>query len=326
MTGAPGGGPILVTGAGGFVGAAAVHELLARGSEVHALVRPGSKPWRLAPVTRDTRIHSVDLTDAETVRQVLAAVSPSVVLHLAAHGAYETQAEASRILTTNVLGTLHMLDAAVASGVGLFVNTGSSSEYGFKTEPMRETDRLEPNSVYAIGKAAQTHLCALSARRHPQMSIVTLRLFSVYGPWEEPTRLIPTVIRRARAGLPLEMVSPDVARDFVFIGDVLRALLDFERLRKASGEVVNLGTGVEITLREVVETVQDLFGSPSQVVWGGLRARQWDTTRWVSDRSLAARILNWEPSVGFREGLTRTAEWIASKGDDYGTVSPRLAG
>ena len=159
----PGGGPILVTGAGGFVGAAAVHELLARGSEVHALVRPGSQPWRLAQVTRDVRIHSVDLTDAETVRRVIAAVSPSVVLHLAAHGAYETQAEASRILTTNVLGTLHMLDAAVASGVGLFVNTGSSSEYGFKTEPMRETDRLEPNSVYAIGKAAQTHLCALSA-------------------------------------------------------------------------------------------------------------------------------------------------------------------
>jgi UDP-glucose 4-epimerase len=122
------------------------------------------------------------------------------------------------------------------------------------------------------------------------------------------------------------MVSPDVARDFVFIGDVLRALLDFERLRKATGEVVNLGTGVEIALREVVETVQDLFGSPSQVVWGGLRARQWDTTRWISDRSLAARVLNWEPSAGFREGLTRTADWIASKGDDYGIVSPRLAG
>ena len=76
-------------------------------------------------------------------------------------------------------------------------------------------------------------MCAVRAR-HPQMAIVTLRLFSVYGPWEEPTRLIPTVIRRARAGLPLEMVSPDVARDFVFIGDVLRALLDFERLRRAS--------------------------------------------------------------------------------------------
>jgi nucleoside-diphosphate-sugar epimerase len=326
MIGAAGEGPILVTGASGFVGAAAVHELLSRKCEAHALVRPRSQPWRLDQVAHDIRIHAVELTDADSVARVVAAVSPSVVLHLAAHGAYETQADASRILTTNVLGTLHLLDAAVASGVGLFINAGSSSEYGFKTEPMRETDRLDPNSVYAIGKAAQTHLCTLFARRHPQMAIATLRLFSVYGPWEEPTRLIPTVLRRAQAGLPLEMVGPDVARDFVFVGDVLRALLDFDRLRSATGEVINLGSGVQITLRDVVEIVQELFGRRSHVEWGALRSRQWDTTRWVADRSHAARILNWEPSVGFREGLARTASWIAAQGEDYGTGRPRLAG
>jgi nucleoside-diphosphate-sugar epimerase len=154
---------------------------------------------------------------------------------------------------------------------------------------------------------------------------VTLRLFSVYGPWEEPTRLIPTVIRRARAGLPLEMVAPDVARDFVYIGDVLQALLDFDRLRRADGAVVNLGTGVETTLREVVELVQDLFGHRSQVVWGGMPARQWDTTRWVADRSKAAQFLNWAPSVGLREGLARMAEWIAVTGGEYGSIDWRRA-
>jgi nucleoside-diphosphate-sugar epimerase len=248
-----------------------------------------------------------------------------VVLHLAAHGAYESQADARRILTTNVLGTLHLLEASVTTGVELFANIGSSSEYGFKTEPMRETDRLEPNSVYAIGKATQTHLCALFARRYPQIAITTLRLFSVYGPWEEPSRLIPTVIRRAKAGLPLEMVAPEIARDFVFIGDVLRALLDFGRLRQATGEVINLGSGTEVTLREVVAAVQELFGHRSQVVWGGMPARQWDTTRWVADRSQAARLLGWEPLVGIREGLARTAEWIAATGGDYGFDDFRLA-
>jgi nucleoside-diphosphate-sugar epimerase len=325
MTG-PGGGRILVTGAAGFVGAAAVHALLSRGETVHALVRPGSRPWRLAKVAGDLHLHSVDLTDSQAVPRVVAAVRPSVVLHLAAHGAYESQAEAGRILGTNVLGTLHLLEAAVTSGVDLFVNAGSSSEYGFKAEPMRETDRLEPNSVYAIGKAAQTHLCALFARKYPQMAIATLRLFSVYGPWEEPTRLIPTVIRRARTGLPLEMVAPEVARDFVFIGDVLRALLAFDRLRRASGEVINVCSGAEITLRDVVGAVQDLFGHRSEVVWGGMPARQWDTTRWVGDRSRAARVLDWEPSVGLREGLARTAEWIAQEGDDYGIITSRRAG
>jgi nucleoside-diphosphate-sugar epimerase len=143
------------------------------------VVRPGSKPWRLAGVGQVARIHAVDLTDATAVRHVVTATSPNVVLHLAAHGAYESQSDASRILMTNVLDTLHLLEAAAASGVGLFVSAGSSSEYGFKTEPMREVDRLDPNSVYAIGKAAQAHVGQLFARRHPEMVVATLRFFSV---------------------------------------------------------------------------------------------------------------------------------------------------
>jgi nucleoside-diphosphate-sugar epimerase len=322
VTGPAGEGPILVTGAAGFVGAAAVHDLLGRGSRVHAVVRPGSQPWRLAQVAGRVPLHAADLTEADAVHRVVAAVRPSVVLHLAAHGAYESQAEWGRILTTNVLGTLHLLEAAASCGVELVVNAGSSSEYGFKSEPMREADRLDPNSVYAIAKAAQTHLCGLFARRAPSMAVVTLRLFSVYGPWEEPSRLIPTVIRRARAGLPLEMVAPDVARDFVFVGDVLRALLDFDRLRHATGDVINLGSGVMTTLGEVVEAVQDLYGHRSPVVWGGMRARHWDTTRWVADRSRAARILDWRPTVAFREGLARTAEWMATTGGEDSGPDP----
>jgi nucleoside-diphosphate-sugar epimerase len=316
----------VVTGAAGFVGAAAVHELVARGLDVHTVVRPGSDPWRLAQVADKAHRHAVDLTDASAVRRVFAAIRPDVVFHLAAHGAYESQADAGRILTTNILGTLHLLDAAVASGVELFVSAGSSSEYGFKAEPMREIDRLDPNSVYAVGKAAQTHLCRLSAQRYPRMAVVTLRLFSVYGPWEEPTRLIPTLIRRASAGLPLEMAAPDIARDFVFVGDVLRALLDLDRLRRASGAVLNLGTGIETTLRAVVEAVQDLCGHRSEVVWGKMPARQWDTNRWVADRSEAARVLGWEPHVEFRTGLARTAEWMAATGENHGINDVRRAG
>lgn len=326
MTGTASEGPILVTGAAGFVGAAAVHELLARGAEVHAVVRPGSRPWRLARVAGRVPLHAADLTEPDAVRRVVAAVRPSVVLHLAAHGAYELQSGSSRILTTNVLGTLHLLEAAAECGVELVVNAGSSSEYGYKSEPMREADRLDPNSVYAVAKAAQTHLCGLYARRAPSMAVVTLRLFSVYGPWEEPTRLIPTVIRRARAGLPLEMVAPEIARDFVFVDDVLRALLDFDRLRPGTGEVINLGSGVEMTLREVVAAVQDLFGHRSRVVWGGMPARHWDATRWVADRSRAERVLGWRPIVGFREGLARMAEWMAMTRGDYGDDDRRRTG
>jgi nucleoside-diphosphate-sugar epimerase len=182
---------------------------------------------------------------------------------------------------------------------------------------MRETDRLEPNSFYAVAKAAQTHLCTLLARRS-EMATVVLRLFSVYGPWEEPTRLIPTVIRRARAGLPLEMVAPDVARDFVYVEDVINALLDFPRLARLRGEVLNLGTGTQTTLREVVDAVTKLLGSRSPVRWGAMAARQWDSAHWSADPSKAARLLGWAPAHSLRQGLRKTAEWMRALGDEYG--------
>ncbi len=317
--------PVLVTGASGFVGACAVHELVGRGHEVHVLLREPARAWRLAGVRQRLHVHRADLLDAAGTRAIVRDVRPRVVLHLAAHGAYERQGDARAILQTNILGTWNLLESAADHAVELFVNTGSSSEYGFKAEPMRESDRLEPNSFYAIAKAAQTHLCALLARRS-NLATVVLRLFSVYGPWEEPTRLIPTLVRRARAGLPLEMVAPEVARDFVYIDDVLSVLLDFPRLAALRGEVLNLGTGKQTTLREIVAEVTDLLDSRSPVRWGAMTPRQWDANQWSADPAKAARLLGWAPRYSLRQGLYKTAEWMKAVGDDYGSVEFHKAG
>jgi nucleoside-diphosphate-sugar epimerase len=190
---------------------------------------------------------------------------------------------------------------------------------------MREFDRLEPNSHYAIAKAAQSHLCALAGRLG-EMGVATFRLFSVYGPWEEPTRLIPTLIRRARAGLPLEMVAPDTARDFVYVDDILEALLDLPRIAQLRGDVINLGTGVETTLSEVVAAVLELTGSRSAVRWGAMTPRRWDTNRWVADTSLAVQQLKWRPAFDLRRGLVAMAAWMEDVGNDYGGGTRRAAG
>jgi nucleoside-diphosphate-sugar epimerase len=325
MTASAGFDPVLVTGGSGFVGACAVHELLGRGHEVHVLLRPQSDPWRLRAVLGRLRVHGGDATDAAAVRAVVQGVRPRAVLHLATHGAYERQADARAILRTNILGTYNLLEASAEAGVAAFVNTGSSSEYGFKAEPMRETDRLEPNSFYAVGKAAQTHLCRLLATCSA-MGVAVFRLFSVYGPWEEPSRLMPTLIRRARAGLPLEMVSPRTVRDFVYVADVLDALLNLSAVARLRGEVINLGSGVETSLQEVVNTVLDLLDSRSEVRWGALAARQWDSTRWAADAAKAKALLGWEPRHTLRWGLARMAEWMAATGNYDGIAEVRAAG
>jgi nucleoside-diphosphate-sugar epimerase len=311
--------PVLVTGGAGFVGSCVIHELLAQGRRVHAVLRDPARAWRLrGPLeAADDRlvVHRADLTDAEATREAVRAARPAAVLHLAAHGAYESQADAEQILRTNVLGTYNLLKASAGAGVKAFVNTGSSSEYGLKTEPMREGDRPEPNSIYAVAKAAQTHLCSLAARRRP-MGVVTYRLFSVYGPWEEPTRLMPTLLRRARAGLPLEMVGPDVARDFVYVDDVVEALLDLPAAARLRGDVINLGTGVQTSLREVVEAVLEVTGARPEVRWGAMPPRQWDTDRWCADVSLARLLLGWVPRHTLRQGLARMAAWTQQRGED----------
>jgi nucleoside-diphosphate-sugar epimerase len=310
--------PVLVTGGAGFVGACVIRELLARGHAVHALLRTETNPWRLGGVTGRLVRHRADLRDTAEVRSVVRAVKPGAVLHLAAHGAYESQKDARLILQTNVLGTHNLLESSAEAGVKVFVSTGSSSEYGYKSEPMREADRLEPNSIYAVAKAAQTHLCSLAARRGG-MGVGVFRLFSAYGPWEEPTRLVPTVLRRARAGLPLEMVSPKTARDFVYVGDVVDALIDLPRVAGLRGEVINLGGGVQTTMRDVVDAVLELTGSRSEVRWGGMKARCWDTDRWCADVSVARRLLGWAPRHTLRQGLSKTLAWLETRGMDDGT-------
>jgi nucleoside-diphosphate-sugar epimerase len=276
----------------------------------------GDVPWRLRDVAQQVTVHRGDVRDGAGVSGLVAGVKPRVVFHLAAHGAYESQSDARAIFETDLLGSQHVFAASAAAGVELVVNAGSSSEYGFRREPMREADRPEPNSLYAAAKAAQTHLATLMGRRGPT-AIVTLRLFSVYGPWEEPSRLMPTLLRRARAGLPLEMAAPDTAHDFVYVDDVLDAMTSVERLRGQGGEVFNLGTGVQSTLREVVDAVQEAVGSRSEVRWGAMPARRWDTDHWQADVGKARQTLGWSARHTLRQGVSRMAEWMAAHESEH---------
>ena len=204
MTGTASESPILVTGAAGFVGAAAVHELLARGADVHAVVRPGSRPWRLARVAGRVSLHAADLTEPDAVRRVVAAVRPSVVLHLAAHGAYEQQSGSSRILTTNILGTLHLLEAAAESRgragrerrelVGIRIQVGADAGGG----PPRPQQRVRgrEGGPDAPVRAVRTP-CPEHGRRDPA-AVLGLRALGGADP-PDPDRH-PTRQGRAPAG------------------------------------------------------------------------------------------------------------------------------
>lgn len=312
---------ILVTGAGGFVGASLVRRLLGQGVRPHVILRANTNIWRIADIKNKMSVHEGDITDAVSIQRIIEDVRPTIIYHLAAHGAYPTQTDAGRIMTVNVMGTLHLLKALEKVEYKLFVNTGSSSEYGFKDKPMRETDVLVPNSFYAAAKAAQTLLCQYTALRQTQggaasqkKNIVTLRLFAVYGPYEEPARLVPTIIRSCLQGKDLTMVRPQIARDFIFVDDVVDAYLNAEALMKHGGEIFNIGAGVEVTLKQITGALLNLTGALVRVHWGAMPDRIWDSPTWVGDVGKAKALLGFTARTPLEQGLEKTITWVRQHG------------
>ncbi len=299
----------MLTGASGFIGANLCRRLVEAGEDTHILLRDTSRCWRIQDILDKVTVHRVDIRDADATRQVVETVRPDVIYHLATHGAYHYQDECETILLVNVFGLWNLLNACNDVGYELFVNTGSSSEYGAKRFAMRETDVLDPNSFYAVAKSAQSLLCQHCART-AKLPLVSLRLFSVYGPYEEPGRLIPNMMMAALEGRRLDMVSAATARDFIHVDDVVDLYLMVDELKKLNGEIMNVGTGVQSTLERVVENLGEISGADLDVHWGAMQPRMWDSDVWVADCSKVRRLVGFAPRIGLRDGLTKSLPWF----------------
>ena len=183
-------GPILVTGASGFVGSRLVRRLVKTGADVHVFLRSSSDTRRLGDVPGHMERHGADLTDPSSLRTTVRRVRPRTVFHCASWGGHPGQTDAAAIFGTNLVGTFHLLAACEEAGFDRFVHIGSSSEYGMKTAPMSEEDEPAPVDAYGASKAGATLWCRAAAISRG-LPIVTLRLFSPYGPWDDPARLSP---------------------------------------------------------------------------------------------------------------------------------------
>lgn len=301
----------LVTGGTGFIGSQLIRRLINNGEDVHIIVRKEARFWRIEDIRHKVACHTSDLSDTDELRKIIEKIRPQVIYHLATYGAYPHQNEPDKIIKTNILGTWNLLKASSHIDYELFVNTGSSSEYGFKELPMKETDLLEPASYYAITKASQTLLCFHIARNEKR-PIVTLRPFSVYGPYEEPTRFIPTLMNALYRKEKMNLVSPQISRDYIYVEDVINAYLLIDKFKNFTGKIFNIGTGVQSSIKDVVETAIKVTGETADFRWGQMTPRAWDTNNWVADISKARQLLNWSPKVSLEEGLSLMWEWFKS--------------
>jgi len=319
----------LVTGASGFVGANIARRLAADGHSVVATCRPGADLWRLRDAS-GLDVRPLDVCDEQAVDVLIDETRPRWAFHLAAHGAYSWQTDARRIFATNLLGTVNLIDACRRSGAcEAFVHAGSSSEYGFKDHAPGEHDALAPASDYAVAKAAATLYGRQAARAGDAMRVVTLRLYSVYGPYEDPRRLVPALVVRGLRGELPPLVDPGVARDFVYVADVVRAFLLAARSAE-HGTIYNVGSARQTTIGEIVQVARAVLDVEAQPRWGSTAQRSWDTTTWVSRTDRIRRELAWEPEIGLDAGFRATVRWLRDAGDDvmgiYQDAHPDLSG
>lgn len=300
---------ILITGATGFIGSCLMHDLVNSNWEIHVTKREQSNIWRIKDILSRALVHNVDIIDCVNIEKLINDIKPDIVFHTATYGGYPFQKDVNKIIQSNIIGTANLVNACSKVGFDVFVNTGSSSEYGLKSKPMIETDLPEPVNDYGVAKAAATLFCQAKAKSE-KLPIATLRLFSPYGYYEEPTRLVPSVIRSCLLGENPKVSSPNSVRDFIFIEDVIDAYMNVIETPDIGGQIFNVGYGQQYAVGDVVNKIIKFTGNKVKPEWESIPKRPNEATIWQANISKSKDILNWGPKYSIDEGLKKTIKWF----------------
>ena len=303
----------LIFGGSGTVGANLVRRLLADECDVTVASRKAVHAIRLAGLDAVTKLN-VDCQDAEAVAAVVSIAKPDAVFHLVSSRFGSPETTAQDHLAINTLGTLNVLEAARRHDVPRVVLSGSAAEYGSGTR-FSEAQTPQPANLYGATKLCGSLLGETYAR--DGLSVINLRLFTPYGPWERAQRLIPSVILSALADRPVTIGDGAPERDFVFLEDVADALI-----AAAAHDAVgtfNVASGEGISVRTTAETILELMQSRVPIESTGT-TRKDEISKMSGDAEAIRRALGWRPRHDFRAGLEKTIAWFST----HAALAPQL--
>ncbi len=312
---------VLITGAGGFIGSHLTERLVELGAQVRAFVHYNSLgKWAWldhSPVVDDVEVIPGDIADRDSVRN--AVKSREYVFHLAALIGipYSYQAPSSYV-QTNIVGTLNVLHSSLDEGVGRVLQTSTSETYGSaRYVPIDEEHPLQGQSPYSATKIGADKL-AESFFRSFDLPVSIVRPFNTYGPRQSARAIIPTVITQGLTKSEIRVGNLDPTRDLNYVADTVEGFLYIAAASNANGEVINLGTGKEISMRDLVEMIARLIDKDLPVISDDDRVRPEasEVDRLCADIS-KANELGWKPRYTLKEGLQCTIAWIKDHLDLY---------
>lgn len=323
-------GPVLVTGAGGFIGSHLTEFLVSSGVNVRAFLHYNSRndPGLLGDVPADVRAevdtYFGDLRDGDTLRR--ASQGATCIFNLGALIGIPYSYRSPRdVVDTNLIGTLNVLEAARTNEVARVIQISTSEVYGTAIyAPIDEQHPLQGQSPYSASKIGAEKL-AESFYRSFELPVTVIRPFNNYGPRQSDRALIPTVISQALADDRLRLGSLAPTRDFTFVTDTVRGFAAVAASAETLGETVNLGTGSEVSVGDLVQLVGKLLGRELQVQEDEqrLRPKASEVGRLLCNADKAEKLCGWKATVELEEGLERTIEWMKGhlsrfKPDAYG--------
>jgi nucleoside-diphosphate-sugar epimerase len=293
----------LVTGGGGFIGTRLCRRLAADGFEVYAAGR--RRPLAISP---EVRARAADFGDADTARALVNDVRPDVVFHLAS--AVSGARALEQVLPTfrnNLMSTVALLVAATESGCDRIVLAGSMEE------PHGEPDAVAP-SPYAAAKWASTTYARMFHALYDS-PVVVLRIFMGYGPGQiDYTKLIPYVGRCFLRDIAPRLSSGRRPVDWVYVDDVVDALVAASSAPDISGQIIDVGSGKLVTIRAVVDLLSELTGTHVAADFGALPDRPLEHAKSAATEP-AQRLLGWRATTPLRDGLRQTVEWLRDQVD-----------
>jgi NDP-hexose 4,6-dehydratase len=316
---------VAVTGAEGFIGSHLVETLVRRGHRVRAMVlynMYNSGGWLdvlEADIQEQVDVVFGDVRDPASVRELVEGVA--AVYHLAALVSVPYSYSAPRsFVDTNVIGTLHVLEAVRACHTPRLIHTSTSETYGTaRTVPISETHLLQAQSPYAASKIAADKLVE-SYYLSFGTPVVTLRPFNTFGPRQSARAVIPAIIIQLAAGSrPLKLGALDPTRDFSYVSDTVQAFADLGKAPASAvlGELFNVGPGADVSIGQLAEDIAGLMGVEADIIEDPqrLRPKGSEVMRLVCDASKLRDRIGWRPRYTRGEGLRRTIEWFLEPGN-----------
>jgi nucleoside-diphosphate-sugar epimerase len=297
---------ILVTGATSFIGRHLTEALILAGADVFSFSR------RKSDDLGSDKTFVGDISDRETVLNIVDDIRPDFVFHLAASKLRTAEpADFRQCFNKNLIGTLNLVEAChVASKNSRIVTLGTCEEYGGTTPPYSEGMREAPVSAYSCSKLATTILLQTFHRVHG-LPVVVLRPSLAYGPGQGDDMFLPVLIKRLLRKSRFAMSPGHQLRDFIFIDDLIEALLLASTNPESTGKVINISSGEPIKIKDLAKMVATIIGPDTYKLldMGKISYRLGEAMKYCADNKIAKLVLGWQPKVSLIEGLGKTVEF-----------------